>query len=191
MSSLGLSLPVLVVLAFLVLAVLVVLTWTGNQRRRSDMLRERFGPEYNHTVEEMGDRRKAEAELADRAKRVRSFDIHPLTAGEQSRFAGEWQTTRARFVDDPSSAVREADRLVQQVMEARGYPMGTFEQRAADISVDHPAVVSNYRSAHDLAMRNEHGQSSTEDLRQAMVYYRNLFNDLLEVSEVDKKEAMR
>lgn len=191
MNNLGLSLPVLVVLVFLVLAILVVLTWTGNQKRRSDMLRERFGPEYNRTVEEMGDRRKAEAELADRAKRVRSFDIHPLSSGEQSRFAGDWQTTQARFVDDPSSAVREADRLVQQVMETRGYPMGTFEQRAADISVDHPAVVSNYRSAHDLAMRNEHGQSSTEDLRQAMVYYRNLFNDLLEVPEVDKKEAMR
>lgn len=191
MSSLGLSLPVLVVLVFLVLAVLVVLTWTGNQRRRSDMLRERFGPEYNHTVEEMGDRRKAEAELADRAKRVRSFDIHPLSSGERARFAGEWQTTQAHFVDDPSSSVREADRLVQQVMETRGYPMGTFEQRAADISVDHPAVVSNYRSAHDLAMRNEHGQSSTEDLRQAMVYYRNLFNDLLEIPEADKQEVKR
>ena len=189
MSNLGLSLPALVVLLFLVLAVLVVLTWTGNQRRRSDMLRERFGPEYNRTVEEMGDRRHAEAELASRAKRVKTFNIHPLSSADWSRFVGEWQTTQAHFVDDPSGSVRDADRLVQQVMEARGYPMGTFEQRAADISVDHPAVVSNYRSAHELAMRNERGQTSTEDLRQSMVYYRNLFNDLLDIPEANVKET--
>src|SRR5512142_2482384 len=121
MNNLGLSLPVLVVLVFLVLAILVVLTWTGNQKRRSDMLRERFGPEYNRTVEEMGDRRQAEAELASRAKRVKSFDIHPLSSADWSRFVGEWQTTQAHFVDDPSGSVRDADRLVQQVMEARGY----------------------------------------------------------------------
>lgn len=191
MPNLSLSLPVLVVLVFLVLAILVVLTWSGNQKRRSEMLRERFGPEYNHTVEEMGDRRRAEAELADRAKRVKQFDIHPLSEGERSRFSGEWQSTQGRFVDDPSGAVRAADHLVQQVMEARGYPMGTFEQRAADISVDHPQVVSNYRLAHDLALRNERGQASTEDLRQSMVYYRNLLNELLETRERDSMEERR
>ncbi len=191
MTNLGLSLPVLVVLVFLVLAVLVVLTYSGNQRRRSEMLRERFGPEYNRTVEEMGDRRRAEAELADRAKRVKQFDIHPLSEAERSRFSGQWQSTQARFVDDPSGAVREADHLVQQVMEARGYPMGTFEQRAADISVDYPQVVSNYRLAHDLALRNERGQASTEDLRQSMVYYRNLFNELLDTREPDSMEEKR
>ncbi len=191
MTNLGLSLPVLVVLVFLVLAILVVLTYSGNQRRRSEMLRERFGPEYNRTVEEMGDRRRAEAELADRAKRVKQFDIHPLSEAERSRFSGQWQSTQARFVDDPSGAVREADHLVQQVMEARGYPMGTFEQRAADISVDYPQVVSNYRLAHDLALRNERGQASTEDLRQSMVYYRNLFNELLDTREPNSMEEKR
>ncbi len=153
------------------------------------MLRERFGPEYNHTVEQLGDRRQAEEELLSREKRVQSFDIHPLSTGERSRFSGLWQDTQARFVDDPSGAVREADHLVAQVMEARGYPMGTFEQRAADISVDHPEVVSNYRQAHDLALRNERGQATTEDLRQSMVYYRKLFTELLEPQEANRMEG--
>lgn len=183
MTTLGLTPPVLVVLAFLVLAVLVLLTWTTNQRRHSEMLRERFGPEYNRTVEQLGDRRKAEQELDTRTKQVKALDIHPLTTEQQDDFSQRWRAAQARFVDDPSGAVREADRLVVQVMKARGYPADSFELRTALVSVEHAGVVQNYRLAHDIAARNDRGEASTEDLRQALVYYRNLFNELLDTVE--------
>lgn len=183
MTTLGLTPPVLVVLAFLVLAVLVLLTWTTNQRRHSEMLRDRFGPEYNRTVEQLGDRRKAEQELDTRTKQVKALDIHPLTTEQQDDFSQRWRAAQARFVDDPSGAVREADRLVVQVMKARGYPADSFELRTALVSVEHAGVVQNYRLAHDIAARNDRGEASTEDLRQALVYYRNLFNELLDTVE--------
>ncbi len=191
MPNVGLSVPVLVVIAFLVLAILVLLSVINAQRQRSEMLRERFGPEYNRTLERVGDRRKAEAELAARANRVQALEIHSLTSQEVSRFQQAWQETQARFVDDPSGAVKEADRLVTQVMQARGYPMGDFEQRAADVSVNYPNVVQNYRAAHEIALRNERGQASTEDLRKSMVYYRDLFRDLLQKQETTVEEATR
>lgn len=176
------SVVLVVVLAFLVLAVLVLFTMT-NQRRRSDMLRSRFGPEYNRTVEQRGDRRKAEQELSARAQRVKAFAIHAIAPQQRGQFADSWRATQAHFVDDPSGAIKEANQLVARVMEVRGYPVGNFEQRAADLSVDHAVVVDNYRAAHEIAQRNARGQASTEDLRQAMVYYRNLFNDLLETNQ--------
>ncbi len=180
-----------VVLAAVVVVLLVLLVWSLGQRRRSEVLREKFGPEYSHAVEEMGDRHKAEAELAARAKRVQSLDIHPLKVEQRNRFAQSWRNVQASFVDDPPGSVREADRLVTEVMNARGYPMGNFEQRAADISVDHATVVENYRAAHLIATRNGQGKTSTEDLRQALVYYRNLFNELLasEEPQANLKEA--
>ncbi len=190
--NIALSLPVLVVLAFLVLAVVALVGVMGAQRQRSEMLRDRFGPEYDRTLEQVGDRRKAEAELAARTKRVEELDIHPLTPQERDQFQREWQATQARFVDDPQGAVTEADHLVVQAMQARGYPMESFDQRVADISVHHPDVVQNYRSARDIAQRNQSGQATTEDLRQAMVYYRDLFRDLLGTpnTETVSKENM-
>ncbi len=179
------------VLGAVVIILLVLLAWSLGQRRRTASLRDRFGPEYDHTVEELGDRRKAEAELAAREKRVQAFEIHPLAVEQRNRFAQAWRNVQASFVDDPQGAVREADRLVTEVMNARGYEMGDFEQRAADISVDHSDIVQNYRAAHDIAVRNSQGKASTEDLRQALVYYRNLFNELLatEAPVANLKEA--
>ena len=149
-------------------------------RRRSTALRERFGPEYERAVGEVGDKRKAEAELAAREKRVRKFQIRALTPEERARFSDSWKQAQALFVDAPSEAAAQADILVKELMQARGYPMGDFEQRAADISVDHPELVNNYRAARDIALRNNAGQATTEEIRQAMVHYRSLFDELLE-----------
>jgi hypothetical protein len=159
------------------------------RRRRSAMLRQQFGPEYKRAVDQYGDQRKAEADLAAREERIRKLEIRVLTAEEQSRFSDAWKKTQSRFVDEPSRAVGDADGLVKEVMQARGYPMGNFEQRAADISVDHSSVVTNYRAAHDIAARNKSGKATTEDLRQAMVYYRSLFEELLE-QPTTRKEAV-
>lgn len=162
------------------------------QRRRSDALRKQFGPEYQRAVGQFGDQRKAEAELAAREKRVRRLNIRALTPEEQTRFSDAWKKAQARFVDEPSQAAGDADTLVKELMQARGYPVGDFEQRAADISVDHPNVVTNYRAAREIAVRNNAGKATTEDIRQAMVHYRSLFEDLLETAEpVTRKEAIR
>jgi Sec-independent protein translocase protein TatA len=152
-------------------------------RRRSAALRRKFGSEYRRAVGEFGDERKAEAELAAREKRVLSLNIRTLTPGEQARFAEAWKRAQARFVDEPSQAAADADILVKELMQTRGYPIGDFEQRAADISVDYPEVVSNYRAAREIALRNNAGQATTEDIRQAMVHYRSLFEELLDTGE--------
>jgi hypothetical protein len=179
-----------VVVAVVVIALGSVLTFW----RRSRRLRDQFGPEYKHAVRQYGDARKAEAELAAREKRVRKLEIRALTYEEQSRFAEVWRRTQARFVDEPSKAVGEADGLIKEVMQTRGYPVGDFDQRVADISVDHPNVVTNYRAGREIAARNKSGQATTEDLRQAMMHYRSLFEELMEV-EVEgpatRKEAIR
>jgi hypothetical protein len=164
----------------LVTAVIVVGVVLYMQRRRSDALRAQFGPEYQHAVKQFGDERKAEADLAAREKRVRSLNIRELTPEERSRFSDSWKRAQARFVDEPAEAAADADVLVKELMQARGYPMGDFEQRAADISVDHPKVVANYRAAREIALRNSEGKATTEDIRQAMVHYRSLFHELLE-----------
>ncbi len=176
---------ILVLLALVLVAAGLVMY----QRQRSRKLRERFGPEYDRTVEEIGDKRHAEEELAARQKRVEAFNIRPLSTEERDHFASAWLTVQARFVDEPPTAVQDANRLVEELMETRGYPVGDFEQRAADISVDHPAVVMNYRAAREIAMENRNGKADTEKLRQAMVHYRELFEDLLEAPEMSVEKT--
>ena len=169
-----------IVVGVLVLAVIGWLVW---QRQRSEALRERYGPEYARTVNELGDTRRAESELIRRQERVAALDIRPMSAEMQNRFHQQWRAVQARFVDDPKGAVTDADALVEDAMRTRGYPVSDFDQRAADLSVHHPRVVENYRAARDIAHRHRRGEATTEDLRQAMVYYRGLFQDLLEDRE--------
>ena len=166
---------IIVVAALIVIAAIVVA-----RSRRRQHLKQQFGPEYDRTLMMHGDSRQAEAVLIEREKRVEKFTLRPLSPVDRQRFAAEWTAVQNRFVDDPSMAVTQADKLVNTVMAARGYPMADFEQRAADISVNYPTVVQNYRSARELSLRHAQGQATTEDLRQAMVYFRSLFDELLE-----------
>ena len=175
---------VLIVVIVVLLAVVGVLAY---RQRRSAQLREGFGPEYDRVVDERGDQRAAEAELRERRDRRRSYDIKPLSADARDRYAERWRATQAKFVDQPASALTDADDLVGEVMRERGYPVEDFEQQAADVSVDHPEVVEHYRKAH--AIHSERS-ASTEDLRQAMVHYRALFAELLETPH-DDNEATR
>ena len=174
--------PAIIVLAAAVIVILAIgaTIWMYLQKKRTDQLRSRFGPEYQRLVETGGDRRRAELELAQRQKRVDKLDIQPLSIEDRRRFQQAWTREQARFVDDPKGAVAEADRLIGEAMKARGYPMGDFDQRAADISVDHPLVIENYRIAHAIAIKDRRGEAGTEDLRKAMVHYRSLFEELLE-----------
>jgi hypothetical protein len=153
------------------------------QRRRTEGLRARYGPEYSRTVNQIGDQRKAEAELVKRQERVEALDIRPLSAEQRGQFTQQWRNVQAMFVDDPRGAITRADGLVEEVMKVRGYPVSDFDQRAADLSVHHGRVVENYRAAREIAVRHRRGMATTEDLRQAMVYYRELFQDLLEDRE--------
>jgi len=154
------------------------------ERKRTEKLSAQFGPEYRHTVGEAGDRREAEKELQSREHRVREMEIRPLTQEEHDEFAPAWQKVQARFVDDPSGSITEADLLLTKLMATRGYEVGEdFERRAADVSVDHPQVVGEYRVAHDIAVRSATDGVETEELRQAMIHYRSLFDDLLEVGD--------
>jgi hypothetical protein len=185
------QMTLIVIIIVVALVVVAVGVWMYLQKRRTEQVRERFGPEYDRAVTEHGDQRGAQAELEARQKRVEQLDIRSLSPSDRERFAAAWRATQAHFVDDPSAAIGEADRLVTDVMKARGYPIGDFEQRAADVSVDHPRVVENYRAARDTALRNERGQASTEDLRQAMVHYRALFEDLLESGTPEQTPVRR
>jgi hypothetical protein len=169
--------------------VLALVGWYVWQRQRTEALQARYGPEYDHTVRQLGDKRRAEAELVKRQERVEQLEIRPLSAGQRDGYVQQWRAVQARFVDDPKGAVTDADRLVEDVMKARGYPIADFDQRAADLSVHHPRVVENYRAARDIAQRHRRGDASTEDLRQAMVYYRELFQDLLEDREHAEAKA--
>jgi hypothetical protein len=174
----------LILAIVLVVALIAVAAWAAAQRRRkeSGRLQQRFGPEYVRLVNEVG-RSKAEAELAAREKRVEALDIVPLSTADATKYRQAWVAIQARFVDDPKASVVEADHLIFDLMAKRGYPMGDFERRAADISVDHPAVISNYRAARAIALRDERSEATTEELRKAVVHYRALFQELLEVSE--------
>jgi hypothetical protein len=178
---------IIVVAAIVVLAVI----WSAMRTRRTRTLQERFGGEYDRTVDTTGDKKEAERDLLERQKQREELDIRPLTPQARDRYVGEWEATQARFVDDPSGAVRDADRLVQQVMAERGYPTHDWERREADISVDHPDLVDNYRAAHRISLANDEGQASTEDLRQSVVHYRALFSELLEVAEPQHAESRR
>jgi hypothetical protein len=168
-----------IVVAIAVALAIVVLTAVLAGRRRSASLRADFGPEYDRALEQAGDVREAEAALRRRRERRRGLDIRPLTPGARGRYAERWTATQRRFVDAPASAVTEADQLIAKVMRDRGYPVDDFEQRAADVSVDHPETVEHYREAHVVALASAHGRASTEDLRRAMVHFRALFDDLL------------
>jgi FtsZ-interacting cell division protein ZipA len=149
------------------------------RKRNSERLKSRFGAEYTRAVNDIGNQRDAEAELRDREKRVKEFEIKPLEPGEKTRFEESWRAVQTQFVDNPGQAVTEADQLLGKVMSARGYPLTDFEQRSADVSVNHPEVVQNYRKAHDIVERHGEGQAGTEELRQAMVLYRSLFVELV------------
>jgi hypothetical protein len=169
----------------LVIALIVVIgaaVWLYTRKRKTDELRGSFGPEYERAVHATGDRGTAEAELRERRERVEQLKLRALEPREREQFAESWKSAQAQFVDDPKGAIEEADRLVGEVMQVRGYPVGEFEQRAADVSVEHPTVVEHYRAAHAIAQRSVRGAAETEDLRQAMVHYRALFEDLLEMS---------
>ncbi|HEV8648243.1 MAG TPA: hypothetical protein VG276_02315 [Actinomycetes bacterium] len=177
-----------IALIVIVVLVLVALGLLMGRRRRTQHLQERFGPEYERTVTEAGDRRAAESELLDRQARREKLDIVPLEPAARVRYLEEWHRTQALFVDSPAEATREADRLIIDVMRDRGYPVDDFEQRAADVSVDHPQVVDDYRAARAISGANERGEASTEDLRQALVHYRSLFEELLEVGRADEAD---
>lgn len=171
---------IVVPVVILIVAIIVIAAILISRKRKTEHLKEHFGPEYDRAIKERGNPRLAEAELAEREKRVHKFPIHSLSAGAREKYAEEWAAVQSRFVDEPAAAVNDADNLVNRVMASRGYPMTDFEQRAADISVSHPHVVQNYRTARDIVARHGRGQSSTEDLRRAMVCYRALFDELLE-----------
>jgi hypothetical protein len=174
----------------IVALIIVVAAWAVSQRLRRDRLKKRFGPEYERVVARTRSPRKAEAMLQARARRVAGLHIRPLAPGDAERFAGQWRELQRRFVDTPDAAVSQADALVSDVLRARGYPVGDFEQRTEDISVDHPHAVSHYRSARDLARRHARGEANTEDLRQALVHYRALFDELLDLKSSEPTEAV-
>jgi hypothetical protein len=167
------------VFAVAVIVAIAIGIWFYTRNRRTKELRAKFGPEYNRVARAEGGAAEAEKILQERQARVKKLDIKPLTDEQRNDFADQWEHAQAQFVDDPTAAVARADILVQEVMNVRGYPVVDFDQRVADISVDHPAVAQNYRIAHDIAIRHEHEDVGMEKLREAMLHYRALFVDLL------------
>jgi hypothetical protein len=181
---------VMAIVVVAVIAVACIAIWFSIRKRRTQKLRTQFGSaEYTRAVNEGGSQRKAEAALDRRAERVEALHIRPLAPGDRARFVDSWARVQARFVDSPGGAVTDADQLLGDVMSTRGYPMSNFEQRAADISVDHPLVLDNYRAAHQAALRQTRGQASTEDLRQAMIHYRTLFEELVAEPELARAKS--
>jgi hypothetical protein len=176
-DTMNTSLVIGIVAVVVILAAIAIFV---SRRRRTEHLKEHFGPEYDRTLETTGDQSKAETELAKREKRVEKLNIRPLDRIEREDFVRRWRDVQARFVEDPPRAVAFADALLGEVMKTRGYPVQDFEQRVGDISVDHPKVVEHYRTAHDIAVRHERGKADTEELRQALIHYRALFDDLVE-----------
>jgi len=167
------------IIAFAVVVVAGIAGMLVLRKRRTKRLRTQFGgAEYSRALADGGSRRKAEAGLEERNDRIESLHIQPLAPGDRARFAESWRSVQGRFVDSPGGAVTDADQLLRDVMSTRGYPVTDFEQRAADVSVDHPLVIDNYRKAHEIAVRQGLGHASTEDLRQAMIHFRTLFEDL-------------
>jgi FtsZ-interacting cell division protein ZipA len=176
---------IIVIVAILAVVAVVFVT----RRRKTEHLKQKFGSEYDRVVHQHGDPQRAETELSEREKRVSHFELRSLPPTERERYAQQWAFVQRKFVDDPKGAVNEADRLVTDVMNVRGYPMSEFSQRADDISVNYPHAVGNYRAAHDIVLRHGRGQASTEDLRKAMVHFRSLFDELLGKSDVSHKEV--
>jgi len=184
----------------IVLAVIIAFIIGGligmafNRQQRTKRLQEKFGPEYERTLKEIGDKRQAEHELEARLDHVKALDIRPLSAADTQRYLNEWRATQAEFVDEPLAALQKADRIIREVMKARGYPVEDFEQRVADISVDYPELVSDYRGLHLIAVKEEDDEVSTEEMRQAMVHGRALFENLVSkdtrTEEIDEKEKI-
>ncbi|MDQ3766229.1 MAG: hypothetical protein M3346_02670 [Actinomycetota bacterium] len=171
----------LLVLIVVIVAVLLIalLIYSTHRRRRSDTLRQHYGPEYDYAVQHSNGKMEAESELLARSKRREELDIQPLDAEASERYNAAWAVAKADFVDDPDRAIAKADELVKEVMHECGYPIGGFEQQAADVSVGHPDVVSQYRSAHAIAVARGNGEASTEESRQAMIHYRAMFEELI------------
>lgn len=164
------------VAAAVVVAAIAFAAWRS---RRTKTLRSTFGPEYDRVAADAPSRREAESELLERQRRHDDFDIRPLDPDARARYTARWQQVQSQFVDDPAGAVTDADRLIQEVMRERGYPVEDFDTRAGDLSVDHPRVVENYRAAHGVAVAHERGKADTEDLRHAVQHYRALFSELV------------
>jgi hypothetical protein len=182
---------IIVVIVALVLAAILASAWAFSRRQRSGHLRRKFGPEYDHTVDELGDRHRAESELADREKRVKSLKLRSLTHEEVNRFNDAWQGVQTRFVDEPAEAIADAELLVGEVMEARGYPAAGYERRISYLSVNHPRAVQNYRAALKITQHDGRHEVDTEDLRRAMTYYCELFHDLLDTDETRAAEPRK
>ena len=184
--------PKVIVLAAVLIVIAAVLVWLylRNRRRTTAGLRQKFGSEYDRAVLTHGSERKAESQLEDRENRVEKLKIRDLDPTEHERYSKQWKSVQSRFVDSPKGAVAEADDLVSSVMKTRGYPVSDFDQRAADISVDHPRVVENYRSAHEIALRLGRDQATTEDLRTAMIHYRSLFEELVQVPTIVERKVV-
>ncbi|MBV8903582.1 MAG: hypothetical protein JOZ22_08105 [Acidobacteriia bacterium] len=180
---------VVILVAVLVIAAIVI--WMLRGKKRTKQLRTQFGPEYDRAVRWSGSRTKAEEDLLRRQKRMETVHIRPLAEEDRERFAAQWRETQTRFVDDPAGSIHDADHLLCELMKVRGYPISDFEHRAEDLSVHYPALVRNYRAAHAVGFRLERGEASTEELRQALVYYRDLFDELLEVHAVGPQGVRR
>ncbi len=180
----------IIIAVVLVLVVLgVILAPIFSRRKRSERFQNQYGTEYDRSVKNTGSEKKAQAELTDRKKHVASLNIRPLTGSERERYMADWKTVQAKFVDQPGQATVEADHLIMEVMQLRAYPVSDFEQRAADISVQYPALVANYRAAREIAVKNEQHHAGTEDLRQAMIHYRALFDELLKGETVPAEKV--
>ena len=175
----------------LIIAVVAILLIMGlimaagfSRRQRTKKFQNKFGPEYDRTVKSAGNEKKAQAELGERQKHVDSLSIRPLSDNERERYLAAWAAVQAKYVDKPGQATVEADHLITDVMKARAYPVSDFEQRAADISINYPDLVSNYRAARAIALKNEQHKADTDELRQAFIYYRSLFDELLQTETV-------
>lgn len=173
------TLAIIIIVALIAAAIMGYVLLAARRKRHTGELKGQFGTEYDRTVAASGGRKQAEQDLVARQERVDQLQIRPLEETQRRDYVERWHTIQVRFVDDPAASVRDADRLIGDVMTARGYPMATWDQRAADVSVDHPEVVANYRAGHDISRAMEAGEATTEQLRQAMVHYRTLFEELL------------
>lgn len=179
--------PIVIILIVAVIVALAVVGLLAYQRKQREGMQQRFGREYDNTVNQTGDRRAAERDLKERTRRHESLQIRELDPAARDQYAQEWRETQERFVDQPEAAVKQADALVARVMQERGYPVGDFDQQVRDVSVEHGSAVDEYRAAHDISVLNDQGAASTEQLREAMVHYRTLFADLLTGSSADNK----
>ncbi len=179
------SLPIIIIAVLVLVLFGAVLGWLLARKNRATKLQERFGSdEYDHTVQALGNENKAQTELGGRRKTVEGYHLQSLSEVDRDRYMADWVAVQSNFVDEPSEAILAADRLIIEVMQKRNYPLSDFNQRAADISVNYPDLVSNYRNAREIASKNEQHTANTEELRQAMIHYRALFDELLETTPV-------